>query len=195
VTTPVAIAFGALWVIVAFQTLVLLGLTRAVHRMQGEPPVRGGGLVGEPAPQFVAQSLSGATLDNESLLGRLTALLFVSPDCASCGVTLSELEALQNKTEDNVVVFCRSSAAKCAQVPDTYRLSVPVVIDEDLAFSRLFHVAGAPTAVLIAPDGTIQQYGEPTARGELEEVIASGSGDRGATNGVATAHHEPSEAP
>lgn len=176
-TTPFYIAFAVLWVVVGFQTLVLLGLARTVHRLQSAPPALGTeenvGLVGQPAPPFSAVALSGVTIDNESILGNLTALLFVSPDCHSCSVTLLELEALQAKTGDNVVVFCRSTTHKCAQLEDTYRLAAPVVVDEDFAYSRLFHVAGAPTAVLIGPDGVVQKYGEPTGRGDLEEVMAA----------------------
>jgi peroxiredoxin len=175
-STAFYIAFAALWVIVIFQTLVLLGLTRALHAIQeaSPPPEDGYGLEGEPAPQFSATTLSGQLVDNQTFAGRFTALLFVSPDCGTCTVTLAELEALKAKTSDSVIVICRSTEDKCSQLADTYGITGPVIVDEGLALSRLLHVAGAPTAVLIDADGTVQAYGQPMSPEELEEVLVTG---------------------
>lgn len=177
-STALSIAFGALWIVVAFQTLVLLGLTRTVHRLQesGVGVLENEGLVGQPVPAFSAVTLGGEMIDETALRGAQSALLFVSPDCATCNVTLAELEALQARTGDNIVVFCRSTAGKCAQLADTYRLGTPMVVDEDLAFSRLFLVPGAPTAVLIGPEGQVLRYGQPGGgSGDLEEVMTAGA--------------------
>ncbi|MFL5910182.1 MAG: TlpA family protein disulfide reductase [Gaiellaceae bacterium] len=183
-STAFYIAFGALSVVVIFQTLVVLGLTRALHAIQSAspPPAEGRALEGQPAPQFSATALSGAIVDNQSFAGRLTALLFVSPDCGTCNVTLSELEALKAKTFDSVIVMCRSTDDKCAQLVDTYRITSPVIVDHGLELSRLFHVAGAPTAVLIDAEGHVQAYGEPMSPDELEDVLVSGQTSNGQTS-------------
>jgi peroxiredoxin len=180
-STALTISHVALWVLLIFNTMVLLGLTRALHRIEQEGPrePEDSGLTGKPAPAFSATALSGETVDNASFEGRTTALLFVSPDCETCAVTLAELDALQARTEGSLIVFCRSTAGKCAQMADTYRLEVPLVVDEDLDYSRLFAVAGAPTAVLIGADGRVERYGQPMSADELHTVVAAGNGDGG----------------
>jgi peroxiredoxin len=182
VTTAFYIAFGALWALVIFHTLVLLGLTRALHNIQQSEPVEEepAGLTGQPAPELTARALTGEIIDREYLIGHETALLFVSPDCGTCSVTLTELDALHWKTNGRLVVFCRSTSDRCSQLADTYRLDVPVVVDDQLDFSRLFAVAGAPTAVLIGADGRVQRYGQPMTGDDLNEmVLTNADGNRG----------------
>lgn len=171
---PFWLSYGALWVIALFQTAVVLGLTRAMHRlMQDEnATISSPSLEGEPAPDFSVTDLSGRTIDNGDLEGHLTALLFVSPDCSSCSLTLSEMNAIHAKTSGQLIVFCRSTPERCAQMAATYELDVPVVVDEDLEVSRRFRVAAAPTAVLIDPDGRIDSYGQPMSPEEFEESLA-----------------------
>lgn len=181
-STAMSIAFGALCVVVAFHTMVLLGLTRALHGLQQGAPMDSmpTGLTGQPVPDFTARALTGEIIDREYLVGHETALLFVSPDCGTCGVTLSELDALNSRTNGKLVVFCRSTTDRCAQLADTYRLDVPVVVDEQLDYSRLLEVAGAPTAVLIGADGRVERYGQPMTGEDLNEmVLTSADGHHG----------------
>jgi peroxiredoxin len=176
------IAFGALSAVVIFHTLVLLGLTRALHNIQQSEPVDSEptGLTGQQVPDFTARALTGEIIDREYLVGHETALLFVSPDCGTCSVTLSELDALNLKTNGRTVVFCRSTSDRCSQLADTYRLNVPVVVDDELDFSGLFAVAGAPTAVLIGADGQVLRYGQPMSGDDLHEmVLTTADGNQG----------------
>jgi peroxiredoxin len=175
------VSYGALWAVVVFQTLVMLGLTRALHvaRQSGTlaEPAGGHELEGRQAPAFSTVDISGTPVSNESLAGRYTALLFVSPECQTCAVTLEQLEALQEKTGGGVIVFCRSGDERCAQLAQTYRLSAPVVVDEDLEISRLFRVMAAPTAVLVDAAGRIESYGQPMGPDELAEFMVPDNGD------------------
>jgi peroxiredoxin len=180
-TTVFYASYAALWALVVFQTLVLLGMTRALHeaRQAGSLAELAGGheLEGREAPTFSTVDISGAPVSNESFDGRYTALLFVSPDCQTCAVTLEQLEALREKTSGSVIVFCRSADDRCAQLAQTYHLSVPVVVDEDLEISRLFRVMAAPTAVLVDASGRIASYGQPMGPDELAEFMVPENGD------------------
>lgn len=174
------IAFGILWVLVIFHTLILLGLTRAMSRMQATGEYEAaddGGMHGKPLPAFSEVALSGETVDNETIAGRLTALLFVSPECSTCSVTLDELEALSVKTSGSIVLFCRSDSRRCKELADTYRIRLPVIVDADLELSRRFGVAGTPTAILVGPDGKVQTYGQPMSGDELQSALSSANGD------------------
>ena len=86
-------------------------------------------------------------------------------------MTLEELNALELKASGTVLIFCRSSQGRCAQLAQTYGLRAPVIVDEGYAFSRLFHVAGAPTALLLGADGTIERYGIPGGGSNLETTM------------------------
>lgn len=183
-TTAFYTSYAVLWFLVVFQSLVLLGLARTVYHATAEPgpegsPVQDGRLIGEPAPSFTAPDVTGGSIDREYLLGRSSALLFVTPDCTSCMATLDEVEALRAKVEGNLIVVCRANAEDCAQLRETYRLeSVPVIIDKDLEVSRLFDVHVAPTAVLVGANGRIQTYGQPMRGEELAAMVAGGGGLR-----------------
>ena len=183
-TAAFYISYAVLWVLVVFQSLVLLGLVRTVYRADAEPapatPAGGDGeLVGQLAPQFTARDVSGASLDNGVLAGRPSALLFVTPDCTSCIATLDEVEALRAKVDGNVIVVCRAGQDECAQLRATYGLdSVPVIVDEDLEISALFDVHVAPTAVLLSASGRIQTYGQPMRGEEFAEMMAGGAAQR-----------------
>jgi peroxiredoxin len=166
-------SLAALWALVLFQTFVSLGLVRILHAAadSGALEHEETRLRDQPAPDFSAEDLEGRTISNQDLAGRPAALLFVSPDCSTCGVTLAELEALRSKVDGAVVVMCRSERERCVGLAQTYGLEVPVVADEDFALSRLFHVAGAPTAVLLRSDGTIDTYGRPMSPEDLEDTV------------------------
>lgn len=179
-TTGFYLSYIALWALVIALTLVLIGVVRSVYRMQLKVP-RGfeeeeGLPAGFPVPEFSVLDLEGNQIDNTSLAGRVSALLFVSPLCTSCAVTLAELQALQSKTGGNVVVFCRAGAEACTDLAERYGLSVPVVVDERLQISELFNVLAPPTAVLVDEDGRIQTYGHPMKVEDLETLLTSENG-------------------
>ena len=183
-TAAFYISYAVLWVLVIFQSLVLLGLTRTVYRADAgpapaAPAVGDSDLVGQLAPEFTARDVAGDVLDNGLLAGRASALLFVTPDCTSCIATLDEVEALRAKVDGNVIVVCRAGPDECARLRETYGLdSVPVIVDDDLEVSNLFDVHVAPTAVLVSANGRIQTYGQPMRGEEFAEMVASGTAER-----------------
>lgn len=177
-TTPFYVSYAALWVIVVFHTLLLLGLVRGYARgtelPAPTPPLQFDDyLRGQPVPEFSAHDVSGAEVDESSLIGQRTALLFVSPDCPTCSATLDELEALELKSEGRVVIVCRAADEDCRVLSSTYGLGTTVVVDADGAITRRFGVNGTPTAVIVSENGTVERYGHPMRGRELEELIGS----------------------
>lgn len=168
----------ALWVLVILQGLILLGLTRALYRLQQSgggggdlPQSKSERLVGRRAPEFVAVDVFGQPVASSDLWGRLTAMLFVSPLCSNCAVTLDELEGLKTKVNGNVVVICVADTEQSRSVAEDYQLSVPVVADPDEQITKLYDVAGTPTAVLVGKGGRILQYGHPSRADDVEEMM------------------------
>src|SRR5712691_4536920 len=102
VSTAFAISYAAVWAILTFQTFVLLGLLRTVHRRVAPEATGAGAPIfilhpREPIPVFTASDTAGREITNEDLRGIRTAMVFVSPTCHSCSVTLDELSALMWK--------------------------------------------------------------------------------------------------
>lgn len=185
------LSLALLWLLTVFNTLLLLGLARnglaTAPARAGDggglsvlPPTEAGQgeLQGRPAPPFRLEDLEGRVITTGDLHGRPAALLFVSPDCTSCGVTLDELETLTTKVDGNVVVICRSQGERCAEMAKTYGLGGAIVSDADYAISRLFRVAVTPTAVLINPDGVIESYGRPMSPEDLRGAMEAAGWDR-----------------
>jgi peroxiredoxin len=172
------LSYGALWVLVVFQSLVLLGLVRTTHGARSahahagsDSGKEGADLLHERAPSFSALDLSGERFDSGELAGRAWAALFVSPRCRSCTVTLDELESLTWKANGEVVVICRGGARECERLVEAHRLSARVVVDDTFEISRAYKVRGVPTAVLVDERQVVQSYGNPMRDEELVEVV------------------------
>lgn len=170
---PFVLTYVALWVLVVLQTLILIGVIRALYELRqeyqaAEPP----SLQGHRVPNFSAVDLSGHGVSTASLAGEPAALLFVSPNCPSCMVSLAELKALVTDATRGLVVICHAGDDDCRRLAANYRLTVPVVADEDGELMRLFGISGTPMAVRISAHGVIESYGEPARGEDLEELLA-----------------------
>jgi len=189
---PFWLSFGALWLLVLFLSLVVLGLVRTVYRLQRDGAARAGGdgtLRGQPIPEFTGVDLSGEPVTSATIAGQLTALLFVGSDCASCAMTLHDLDALHAKA-DSLIVICQGDGEACTELAETYRIVAPVVPDKNLELSELFQITTVPTAVIASKTGTIASIGHPLGRPQLEELIGEARREDGEPVLVAQ-HHGP----
>ena len=191
-SAPFVLSYVLLWVVVILQSLLLLGTVRAIHSLRqvdhghDHDPLAAAELetpdaerlVGQEIPSFTAVDISGGRFAAEQLLGRSTVVLFVSPNCSSCMLTLEELAAVGKKTNGNVLVVCGEREENCRHLAQDYQLTVPVIVDEDDSIRQLFDVSGAPTAVLLNPNNRVVSYGHPVRGGELQQLM---NGDSAAT--------------
>jgi peroxiredoxin len=180
VSGPFVVSYVLLYAIVILQGMLLLGAARAIHELRqghvapepepGEPTSER--LLGKEAPTFAAVDISGAMIGTEQLRGRSSVVLFVSPTCHSCMLTLDELNVVSAKVNGNVLVVCGARAEGCRSLARDYQLTVPVVVDEDARISTLFDVSSTPTAVLLNPGNRIVSYGHPMRGEELAEMMS-----------------------
>jgi peroxiredoxin len=176
---PFYLSYAALWILVILHSLILLGVVRLVYQLQQTGATTGfsqDGRVsaGQEAPEFSAVDLAGAPISSADFAGRLTALLFVSPDCPACTDILDDdMAYLNHKAHGHLIVICRAEHEDCARLAEQHGLDVPVVADEDDQVSRLYEVAAVPTAVLINAGNRIQSYGQPD-RKTLDEMFEAG---------------------
>jgi peroxiredoxin len=173
---PFYISFAALWILVILHSLLLLGVVRLVHQLESKASFGGQQQIGQEIPQFNAVDIRGNRIRSKDLAGQVKALLFVSPDCPSCAVTLGELSALRHKAQGDIVVICRGERNDCAELAARNGLDMTVLIDKDGEIAQLFPMAGVPTAILLDEKGRIQSYGEPKRGEELAAMLAQERG-------------------
>src|SRR3712207_3878464 len=127
-TVTFSISYAALWAIVVFQALVMLGLVRTVYELKSRPVVDDHeseeDLEGAPAPTFRSTDVFGEEIDSADLGDRPAAILFVSADCPTCAATFNQLEGLKMKTDGRIIVVCRSDTDACRRIAEVYGLSV-----------------------------------------------------------------------
>jgi peroxiredoxin len=170
VSTAFYLSYAALWILVGFQGLVMVGLTRTIYRRNAEAAADPN-VLGRTAPDFVGVDTRGTTFDSRERHDRLRALLFVSPSCDGCSVTLDELSALETKAHGELVVVCRGAEDACRRRAATYELEMPVLIDYDQEISDLYEITGVPTAVLIDESNRVKSHGQPKRDNELVEIF------------------------
>lgn len=175
-STPLVLSHIALWVLVLLQGFILLGLVRTVHQSgrggagaaaPASEPRAAERLAGELAPRIDAVDIHGSPVNSDDFVGALRAVLFVSPNCPNCMVTLDELDALQTKAPGTVVAVCVADTEECRQMAEDLKVTVGVVADPDGELMKSYDVAMTPTAVLVNRRGRIVQYGHP-GRDELD---------------------------
>ena len=176
------VSYVVLWLVVIFQGALLIGLTSAVvggtHAEAAaphaaptntSPPLA----LGNAAPTFVAQDLDGRAVSNATLLGNLSALLFVQPRCQSCMTTLRELDMLSEKALGRITVVCGGDPDECARIRERYNVALPFVADAGRTIFSAFKVEHTPYAVLLDELGRIESTGKPLRPGDLAHESAA----------------------
>jgi len=105
----------------------------------------------------VAASLTlpalGDQLDTDSLLGKPTLVVFVSPTCEHCLTELPLAQDAARTADANVVaVFVVGNRETAAGIVQTAKFTGPVLID-DGTLRRQYEVTGVPYTLVLRPDG------------------------------------------
>jgi thiol-disulfide isomerase/thioredoxin len=120
------------------------------------------GLVpGTQAPAFAAADATGSSLSLEGLLqpGLPLLLLFTSPHCGPCADLLPLARTWQDEQADRLTLAFASGGSRAEVGTEARRHGLRnVFADEDLSVYRSYEASGTPSAVLIAPDGTVASW-------------------------------------
>ncbi len=135
---------------------------------QAELAVLPGGLpVNAVAPRFNLLDLSGVERTLESILdrGQPLLLIFMSPDCRTCGEMLPEVRRWQSTLADrlSIAVITHGAGATNRAMLDEHGIA-DVMLQQDTELMKSFRIRLTPTAVLLTPDGRIAN---PLAEGAL----------------------------
>ncbi len=124
----------------------------------GDEPPAVGLEPGTPAPAFNVRSPNGqgVTLDGLLSPGLPLLLVFTSHNCAACHALLPRIAEWQREHGDRLttaVAVDRASEELATEAELTH-----VLVDDELRISAAFGAHETPSAVLIAPDGSIASW-------------------------------------
>jgi hypothetical protein len=121
-------SYVALWALVIFQTLVLLGLVRQVstnrealdHEVNPpEDALPSGSL----APEFqTLEARAKQLVQSRNWVGRPTILVFMSPHCSVCDLVAEEVENFGRRVKAQLAVLCHGEMSECVQFAATHFL-------------------------------------------------------------------------
>jgi uncharacterized membrane protein YphA (DoxX/SURF4 family)/peroxiredoxin len=115
--------------------------------------------IGTLAPLFTLPSTAGHAISLQDLLAdeRACLLTFVSPGCGPCAALLPELARWHDTvTERLALTLVAPVEAMQAEALAREHALADVLIDEQATVMHAYGVWGTPSAVLVAPDGTVR---------------------------------------
>ncbi|RZU62074.1 methylamine utilization protein MauE [Zhihengliuella halotolerans] len=129
-------------------------------------------LTGVPLPKVMVRPAGSEALRGlrQALEGRATLLILMRPSCRACDEVLAELDDWRAAFGDRVAVrllVSREPERFATEHPEVADL---VLEDESLAIQQLLGVRYTPSALLVAPDGSIAAG--PTTGAEYISALA-----------------------
>lgn len=171
------LSYGALWVLLLVQGLLLLMLYRhfGLVTLGTEEGVKRDGLaVGEFAPAFQGIDTGGEHREWDRHPHHPTLLLFVTPDCAPCAQVMPAVGALRRHNpglEIAAVVPGRIDAL--ARFVDKYHPSFACFADNGRQVFDRYRVRVTPFAFVIGVDGRIRAKGLCSDPSRLRALLSS----------------------
>lgn len=158
------------------QRLAAAGLDAEVEY---EAPPELGLAPGTAAPAFLVADTEGTDVSLDDLLapGSPLLLLFTSPTCAPCQTLLPDVSTWQADHAARLTIAIVNGGDRQASVAEAREHGLERVLsDPDLAVYEAYQAAGTPSAVLIAPDGTIASHVAP-GPGWIEQLLDRAVGE------------------
>jgi thiol-disulfide isomerase/thioredoxin/uncharacterized membrane protein YphA (DoxX/SURF4 family) len=114
--------------------------------------------VGAQAPDFALTNLRGETRTLASLRarGRPVVLVFLTPTCGPCRKVFPEIGRWQASLTDQVTVTAISTGTVAENLPIAGEHEISeMLVQEESEVADAFHLRLAPSALVVAADGTI----------------------------------------
>jgi hypothetical protein len=177
VSDAFALSVVVLWVVTILLFLIVVGLVRTVYDLRRQLAV----VVGEPrrAPHFRAPTLDGGVIDTQSINDGPYALIFVTPDCATCRLAVTQLGPVRRRAGDRIVILCNGDPQRARSLASQVEPGVTFALDEGGAVGKAFGVTTTPMTIVVDAEGQIRSMGSilgdepPTPDGDPGLVVAA----------------------
>jgi peroxiredoxin len=153
------------------------------HSLARSKLKRDGLKAGTPAPNFRLPRVDGrGELSLDELRGRPVLLVFSSPHCGPCNTLAPELEKFHRAhPELEVVMVSRGEPGENRAKVKEYRLTFPVLLQQQWEISRQYAMFGTPVGYLIDETGSISAdvaVGTDAILGLLRQGAQTDGGNR-----------------
>lgn len=171
-----------LWIVVIFNLLVAFALARKLNEKSAagdtvNPHV--GLIVGEAAPDFVAETLQRQPVTLASFAGRQVLFLIISPNCAPCRESLSAYAATYDKaiaSNTQMVLVSTGDREATQALVDEFKVTIPVIVAPHTTntFLKDYKARGTPAYCLLDSEAKVLSAGYPGPNmGEWKSIVDS----------------------
>jgi peroxiredoxin len=158
------------WLVLLGHVLLTFALVRKVNGINqassngGRPmPPKEFLKVGQPAPDFAAETLGGEPVTLADYASRKVAFLFMSPGCAPCCEAISTLEELQPRAAQAGVslnLVMTSNREQAQAFVNELAVSLPILVTPSAGqFKSDYKVGGTPFYCLVNEQGQVEATG------------------------------------
>jgi peroxiredoxin len=160
---------------------LILGLVFSGRLFGARLPSLEGGVVdspqvGQPAPDFELQTLSGQQVQLNSLRGKPVLVNFWATWCAPCIVEMPAIEKYYRKYPGQFYVLAVNADEPAGEVESFLKdkgLTFDILLDPGGKIQSLYRLRGYPTTYVIDSDGVVRklQIG-PLSESQLQEYLS-----------------------
>jgi hypothetical protein len=193
------LTYVLLWLLVAFETLVLLLMFReigALYLVRREAFERDGPPLGKPLPTLVASTDGGEPRGLGDLPAPVTALVFGAFGCRLCPAAIEKFERWQQRVPDlGLVVFAERPAGRSLLSQPLDGRSETWLLEEG-EMLRVYGVRATPYVVLVSDEGIVLAKGLVNHHSDIKGLLRSArdSADLQALKQEQTVRPEPASA-
>ncbi len=175
----------ALLLVGGFLALLGFGLNRDVQKLPSA-------LVGQPAPAFSSETLSGDTLSSRELRGRVVILNFWASWCVPCRQEHAVLQRAERAWEEDrarvVGVVYQDTRPAARRFMERLGGDWPSLMDPESRIAIDFGVYGVPETFFLGPDGTVAKkhigaLSWDVVRSTVDSLLDAPAGDVSAAGG------------
>jgi peroxiredoxin len=138
------------WLSIALQLLLVLVVYFAVRGWQLKDSTSG------PAPIIAAQLMNGEAVNLRDYRGRPVLLHFWATWCPICTFENASIAAIAKDYQVLTIASWSEGQAEVQQFMQQQQLDMPVIIDEDGGWARLYGISGVPASFVIDEHGVIR---------------------------------------
>ena len=127
-------------------------------------------------PTFQLSTLDGTVIHSKDFRGKVVLLNFWATWCGPCKEEMPALDQLRQQFDPEqfhmFAVTADIQPRAIRQFWEHYKLSIPVLLDEEEELSQYFMIRNLPTTILIGPEGVIQGHAMGPRAWNSSEAIA-----------------------